>query len=366
MRLILDSTLTLLEKSHALPVGTRRKYGNQWRKKIADGSWVYDGMVDAKHSVPAKNVGTRSTIRKRVETVSQLFSGLTSFSTEQYEELKQRWTVRNRMGYGQEVKYTGSFHTKYRGKIGKLVAIGERGYAMVQFGRSKPVTALWSDLRVHGAIKSHSLYDNLDPKNVYHVDGEVKQRLDAVMNQQIGNSGMSYNDLCMRFKQKGFNLQVVGGTVRDILSGKKDVNDIDFIFNGTDRELKYVVGSINQRWIRNAVTNPHIGLVSFKDGKDVVDITPVHKYSPEMQDMAKGWNLQEDAESRDLAMNSLQLDSLTNILVDASGKGLKDIHKHTINVMKEDYLKVNPRFLLRIFKFLGRGYKPSVAMEGAL
>lgn len=41
--------------------------------------------------------------------------------------------------------------------------------------------------------------------------------------------------------------------------------------------------------------------------------------------MVKGWNLAEDATSRDIVMNTIQLDSLTRTLVDAMGKGLKDI-----------------------------------------
>ena len=365
MRLIMNPLLTLLEKSHALPPGTRRRYGNQWQKKMSDGSWVYDGMADPKHK-NKKNVGKRSTVRKRVDKTETVMTGLTALSDKQYEDLKFRYTRRDRMGYGQKVTYTGNYHKGIQGKTGKLIAFGRGGYAMLQFGKSKPISADWSDIKASGAIKPHSLYDGLKAENVYRISGKMKSQTEKIMNQKIGSSKTTYQDLCREFKTRGFNLQIVGGTVRDILSGDEEVKDIDFIFNGTDKELQHVVRSINPTWMSNANTNAELGLVTIKEGKDMVDITPIHRFSPEMGEMAKGWNLVEDATARDIAMNTIQLDSLTGVLVDATGKGLKDIKGHTLNFTSESNLKVKPQYTLRAFKFMGRGYKPTVATENML
>lgn len=365
MRLILSPLFTLLEKSAKLPVNSRRKYGNQYQKKMADGSWVYDGMVDPKHR-KGKNVGKKSTVRKRVAKTETVMSGLTALSDKQYEDLKFRYTRRDRMGYGQKVTYTGSYHKGMQGKTGKLIAFGRGGYAMIQFGKSKPVSVDWSDIKASGAIKPHSLYDGLKAENVYRISGKMKSQTEKIMNQKIGSSGMTYNDLCRQFKIKGFNLQIVGGTVRDILSGDEEVKDIDFIFNGTDKELQYIVKSISPSWMAGANTNAELGLVTIKDGKDMVDITPIHRYSPEMDAMAKGWNLAEDARARDIAINTIQLDSLTGILVDSTGTGLKDIKAHILTFTNEANLKIKPQYTLRAIKFMGRGFKLTVASENML
>ena len=124
---------------------------------------------------------------------------------------------------------------------------------------------------------------------------------------------------------------------------RKQTKDIDFIFNGTDGELEKIIGSINPRWVQNAVRNNHLGLVSSNDGGDLVDITPVHKFSTEMNGLAKGWTLKEDAFSRDLVLNTLQYEPIENALVDATGKALDDIHSNEIAFNMPDKLDVMPR-----------------------
>jgi len=293
-------------------------------------------------------------------------AGLSTLSDAELLDLQKRFTRRDRIGEGQEVKYHGKYFRDLQGKTGKLVAIGPSGFAMVQYPGGRVETAAWRDITPVGKVKPHSLYDGLDAKNVYKMDGKLKEVLDKTMKQKIGNSGMNYYDLANEFKKNGFNLQVVGGTVRDILGEKGEIKDVDFIFNGTDRELYATVKAINPAWVRGAVTNKHLGLVSFKDGSDVVDITPVHKYSPEMNDMAKGWNLKDDATSRDLAMNSLQVDPLTGIMCDPTGNGIKDIKENSINFCNTQSLKIAPRYVLRAFKFISRGYKTNPETDKAI
>jgi hypothetical protein len=356
---------TAFEKARkGLPDGTRRKYGKNWFVKMG-GNWVYDGSADPKRST--SNVGARSKVRAAAQQATQAAdTGYSPISQQEFDATKAKFTRRDRIGEGQEVKYTGRYHKHLQGRTGKLVAIGPGGFAMVQFPGGKVESAAWRDVSPVGKIQPHSLYDKVDMKNVYKVNGNVKKVLDKTMKQKIGGSNMNYYDLANEFKSRGFNLQVVGGTVRDILSEKDEVKDVDFIFNGTDRELFAIVNDINPAWVRNAVTNKHLGLCSFTDGSDVVDITPVHKYSPEMRDMAKGWNLYDDATSRDLAMNSLQVDPLSGIMCDPTGNGINDIKNETIDFCHVGALKVAPRYILRAFKFMARGYKVSDAADKAI
>lgn len=285
--------------------------------------------------------------------------GLKSFDSGALSALQASTTRRDRMGYGQDVVYLGTYNPRMKDKRAKLVAIGDHGYAVLQAPSGETFTSAWRDMKPVGGIKPFSLYDDLDPNNVYYSSGKFKETLDRTMNQKIGNSGMTYADLCTEFKKRGFTLNVVGGTVRDILSEKTEIKDVDFIFDGSDNELQATLQKINPSWVKNAVTNGHLGLVSFTDGNDTVDITPVHKFSFEQKTMAKGWTLKDDAVSRDLAMNSLQVDPLTGVLVDATGKGIGDIENNTINFTEPKFLPYAPVYILRAFKFMARNYKLS-------
>lgn len=283
-----------------------------------------------------------------------------------FDGLKDYHTKRNRMSEGQTVQYVGNYWKHRVGQQGTLVAIGNKGFALVRFADGKTETASWKDIKAVGQITPYSLYDKVDPKNVYRIKGTVAQKMREVAEQKIGHSNISYLDLCRAVQKQGFNLQIVGGTVRDILANKKEIKDVDFIFNGSDGELFNAIKKINPSWLANATTNGHLGLCSFNDGGDIVDITPVHKFSHELNDMAKGWNLFDDASARDLAMNTLQVDPLNGVMTDATGKGVIDVINNSLHFADVRALKVAPVYVLRVFKFMARGYHVPQETEDAI
>lgn len=355
-----------LDKAKALPEGTRRKYGTNWFKKIG-GQWVYDGRADIKRK--GTGPGQRSKVVQAAKDKVKADEGLAPLSAAEFASEKKKFTKKDRISEGQEVTYVGAYHPHLTGQNGKLVAIGRKGFAMVKYPDGTVESSAWSDIRPIGKIAPHSLYDKVDPQNTYRITGELQKKMNQIMKQKIGNSNWTYEQLAIDFRRRGFNLQIVGGTVRDLLDKSKkvsDIKDVDFIFNGTDRELTHIINDINPAWLQNATVNSHLGLCSFTDGGDVVDITPVHKYSKEMGDMAKGWNLDDDAKSRDFAMNSLQLNPLTGIVVDSTGTGIQDIKDKKLTFCDPSVLKTAPRYVLRALKFIGRGYALSGTSEGVL
>lgn len=351
----------LMKGRKPLPDGTIRVYNGLEYKKVA-GQWEYLGKRAGKTVTEKKKAKVPAPKKKPDPPKDQ---PLKPVSKAKFDNLKKRYTSSTRFGEGQKVKYTGTYQRGRTGQEGTLVAIGHGGYAMVKFPDGTIQTAAWRDLQPIGKIESHSLYDGLSEKQVFQVAGEIRKVLDSTMKKKIGSSGMTYNDLCKEFESRGFNLHVVGGTVRDVMQGDKDINDVDFIFNGTYNELFHILKDINPSWTRNAVTNDKINLVSFTDGADTVDITSVHKFSREMNSMASGWNLKDDAESRDLVMNTLQYDPLTGTLVDVLG-AVEDIEKKQVTFTNPYALKAAPRYILRAFKFLARGYAITPAAEKVL
>lgn len=291
--------------------------------------------------------------------------GVSKLTDQEYDLLINTTQKTNRLSYGQEVIYLGKYHNHLYRQKAKIVAIGDSGFALIQTGDGKIYSSAWRDIQATGPIKPFSIYDGVGKDNVYVVGGTLKDKVSKVVNKKIGNSGYSYLDLCEEFKKRGFSLNIVGGTVRDLLI-KDDTNDIDFIFDGSDRELENILKELNPSWVSSAVKNSHLGLYSFSDSGSDVDITPLHRYSTELKSFVKGWTLREDAIARDLAMNTLQLDPLKSIMVDATGKALSDIKNQEINFNDADLLEHSPVYLLRAMKFMVRGYKLTKESEDIL
>lgn len=193
-----------------------------------------------------------------------------------------------------------------------------------------------------------SIYDGVKPEHIHEYSGETKKNIDNMLDTPIGNSGMTYRNLAEKFKEKGHNMMVVGGAIRDIVQGKEG-KDVDFIVDCTPKEIKSVLNEINPKWLakeNKPVFNSKIGLVSYKDGKEEVDITPVHNESKGKATM------KSDLESRDFKMNAVHLDPINQVLVDSSGKGIDNTLSGKLEFCSES---PSDRNLLRSFKFLSRG-----------
>jgi len=339
------------------PIGTRKQYGNYWYKKGADGKWLYDGVVNpgAKAPTPAQNKAAAQALQDHA--VSVKVGKLQDVAAGAAQQLIKDTTRRDRMIEGQSVVYTGQGHQKYSGQRGKLVALGNKGTALIKMSDGRVIDSRWQNVKPDGVIQEHSLYDGLEDKNLFHISGEMAASVAKVMETRIGKSKVTYRKLCETFKAAGFTLTIVGGTVRDFLQGG-DSKDVDFIANCSDGELQHIVKGLNPAWANTWSLNDRLGLVTIKDAGVDVDITPVHKHSDDVPSwQVKGWRLKGDAESRDFTINSLQLDPLTGVMIDATGKGLSALEGKTLEFCNPKMLPHSPRYTLRSFKFLARGYK---------
>ena len=359
--------MLLLKARKPVGEGTLKKYpsGLVYQKKGS--KWVYYGKYDNPKIKKEYNdqAGVQQQATSTTVAAADAHVPYKRLDDKSYQDLMRQTTRNDRMAEGQEVIYSGTYHKHLTGQKGKLVAIGDGGFAMVQFGNGKVESAAWRDIKAVGPVKPYSLYDGMGRDDLYKLDDGVMQALHAAMAREIGTSGITYEALCKKFTDKGFTLLVVGGTVRDLLQ-KKDPKDIDFIVDCSDRELAGVLYDIKPSWAKGAVRNGHLGLVSFSDGNDTVDITPVHKFSTDLNDFCKGWNLKQDAISRDLSINTLQVDPLRAIMSDGTGQALKNIDANEINFNDEKLLRVNPIYLLRAFKFIARGFSFSKDAESIL
>lgn len=288
---------------------------------------------------------------RKVDIRASLYPDLDSLSSNDVNSIIQLTKRKDRMFPGQKVQYLGKRDSSYSGKSGTLIATGKGGAAVIKFADGHITYSRWANVKAQGTIKAQSIYDGLGTENVHKIKGKLASRVFDVMAQRISGSSVTLRELYEEFKKRGFTLMLVGGTVRDLLQGK-DAKDLDFIVDSTDNEIKQVIQSVDKSFLNNAIFNSKIGLVSFRD----LDFTPIHMHDPTIG-MAKGGTLKDDAASRDFAVNSLQIDPVRGVLIDATGKGVQDIGSNALHFSDASYLSSTPRYLLRFFKFVSRGYR---------
>lgn len=159
------------------------------------------------------------------------------------------------------------------------------------------------------------------------------------------------------FHSNGFELRIVGGAVRDILSGK-DPKDIDLASDANPQEVVDLLKSDNIRVIETGLQH---GTVTANMASEDYEITTL-RIDRETDgrhaevEYTKDW--EQDAMRRDLTFNAMSIDFDGN-LYDYHG-GHDDLKTGTAKFvgdadqrMQEDFLRI-----LRYFRFQGRMDKP--------
>jgi len=142
----------------------------------------------------------------------------------------------------------------------------------------------------------------------------------------------SVKEILDRFSQKGFEIYIVGGAVRDILM-RRSVNDWDFTTNATPEEiLKMVTGGIYNNEFGTVFTpnpedkeRPH-EITTFRKEEGYQDFRHPDK-------VTWGKTLEEDLSRRDFTINALALDS--NLKLIDLYEGEKDLKNKIIKAVRD-------------------------------
>ena len=160
-------------------------------------------------------------------------------------------------------------------------------------------------------------------------------------------------DLREAFRNAGFDLRVVGGTVRDTLLGNVP-NDVDLHTDATPEEATAIYERLKHRWIPTGIDH---GTVTAVLADETYEITSLRKdVSTDgrraVVEYTRDWRV--DLERRDFTINSISM-SFEGELFDPFG-GLKDLQAGVVRFVgdpaqriQEDYLRI-----LRFYRFTGR------------
>ena len=158
-----------------------------------------------------------------------------------------------------------------------------------------------------------------------------------------------FQKLAQVFKSHGFNLFLVGGTVRDYLL-HKELTDMDAVSDATPTEIIAFLPNVDTAFA-------HLGSLKYKNDNNIkFDITTLRKESayldsrhPSKITFVK--DLKEDYLRRDFTINAMYMDADLNI-IDYSG-GQQDLHNHTLRMVGDPdiRLKEDPLRILRAIRF---------------
>ena len=163
------------------------------------------------------------------------------------------------------------------------------------------------------------------------------------------NKIKEYQELAQIFISHGFNLFLVGGTVRDYLLNK-ELTDMDAVSDATPEQVISFLDNVD-------TTFAHLGSLKYKNNNGVkFDITTLREESdyfdsrhPKNIKFVK--DLKLDYLRRDFTINAMYMDVNLHIIDYCNGQ--KDLSKHILRMIgdPDKRLKEDPLRILRAIRF---------------
>jgi len=150
---------------------------------------------------------------------------------------------------------------------------------------------------------------------------------------------------------------MVGGSVRDMLLGKKPTKDIDIEVYGMQSEQ---IQEIVEKYGKVMDVGKSFGVLKYYDGTLEIDFSLPRKDSKIAEghrgfavDTDHDMDIKEAARRRDFTINAMLYDPITEVLLDPF-HGLDDLENHVLRVVDKDTFAEDPLRVLRGIQFIAR------------
>lgn len=178
--------------------------------------------------------------------------------------------------------------------------------------------------------------------------------------------GPSCRELAREIWARGFEVFLVGGSVRDLLAGSP-AQDIDLATTmPLDRMLGFVEAMYSTRAVDARRGHLRVGGTP-ASGDPFIDVNVFVAADPGSDDATFGTGFERDLAYRDFACNALYFDPENEVLVDPSGHGAADCASRTLRLIRGPH---DPYQMAQIFvravKLMARGFSPDAATRDAL
>jgi len=189
---------------------------------------------------------------------------------------------------------------------------------------------------------------------------EEKGRFEGLLGQRVP-PGPTYQELINEIHMRGFEVFLVGGAVRDVLSGR-EARDVDIVTTMPLRHAAQFLAPmfrLSDKLAKRAQTNGHLSLGgNGAMGDPTIDLCVFKFFAPGSTSVVFSDSFKSDARFRDFACNAVYLDPVNWVLIDPTGRGIEDAESRCLNLVI-DYQNIPPyrvgMVFFRAIKFALRG-----------
>ena len=186
-----------------------------------------------------------------------------------------------------------------------------------------------------------------------------RARLGELLGQRIP-PGPTYLELAEEIWHRGYEVYVVGGTVRDVIAGDRS-NDVDIVTTMPVEKFDLLLKSMFRRQVSLSAKNGFARLGGKgSNGDPFIDLKLFCHGGTGTADALFGSDFQLDLGLRDFACNAIYYDPINEVLVDPSRRGLDDAKRRILTLVCNSTAR-SPQALgqvaIRYFKFLMRGFE---------
>lgn len=202
---------------------------------------------------------------------------------------------------------------------------------------------------------------------IYSANDFEKTKLEKLLNQHI-RPGPKYFDLIEEIWSRGYEVFLVGGSVRDVLNGDNP-NDVDLVSTIPFFLLSSIAESMFGTLGFSRHSNNGFMSIGYNAGNKhaekgtLIDVKNFFSHAPGTEDAEFGANIEFDHRLRDFACNAVYFDPINSIFIDPSGHGIEDARNKRLNIVNDPSLSHpvhrKAHIAMRMFKFMHRDYSPS-------
>lgn len=248
--------------------------------------------------------------------------------------------------------------TEARPLTGTVVGHNVAGEAVVrnQFGNDN--SKRFEELRLSNPfVRAQPNWFDLPPggKIVAPAD-DVIDRLSTLLHQPIP-PGPSYFNLIEEIWGRGFEVFLVGGTVRDALVGAAP-NDVDLVTTMPLARIKQFLRSMYKADPSGFERRGYVRIGGApKSGDPFIDLKVFSDSLSGTKHAQFGVGFASDMKHRDFACNAVYYDAINQVLIDPSGRGIDECLSKTLSLIctSSDQLQMAQIFI-RAIKFMNRGF----------
>jgi len=196
------------------------------------------------------------------------------------------------------------------------------------------------------------------PAAIRRPTSQESTELSRLLNRIIP-PGPTYAELIDEIWGRGYEIYLVGGTVRDVISGKS-TNDVDLV---TSMPLVRAQPFLRDMFRGNPSIDAENGFVRLggtpASGDPFIDLKMFCHFDLGTTNALFGCDFEHDVAHRDFACNSVYYDPVNNALIDPTGFGINDSEQRVLRMVEDGGRKTRfqlGQVAIRLFKFLTRGF----------